>query len=222
MGRRPFASRWSLGDTVLTCPKCGYEQDTRLDCLKCGIVFSKFSARNGDKAATDLQQAGVGEDPPPVTLLELRQELRDLARRFHEVEFERAERGQLRADLRNLDLKIGSAVEQVSVRLDSLERRANEPPPPPLPLRLDDQPDLERGIRQSIVEPLANQLAEIDAKVKKLEESVNLLSHPPEGVPDRQPMEADVHEIRMSLDQIRLFVSRLSAMQYDLPVDQRV
>jgi hypothetical protein len=206
-----------LGETALNCPKCGYEQDTRLDCLKCGIVFSKYSARNGDRAATSIlsefQQPGTGEDTSPVTLLELRQELRDLAHRFHEVEFERAERGQLRTEVHNLDRRIESAAEQASIRLDSLEKRENEPPPLPLPLHLGDQPDLQGEIQRLMIEPLMEKLAQIDARVQKLEESVNLLTHPPEDGQDRQPLEADVHEIRRSLDQIRLFVTRLSTAQ---------
>ena len=28
----------------ITCPKCGYEQPPLEDCIRCGIVFAKFSA----------------------------------------------------------------------------------------------------------------------------------------------------------------------------------
>jgi len=32
----------SPSDTALTCPKCGFEQAKGSECLRCGIVFSKF------------------------------------------------------------------------------------------------------------------------------------------------------------------------------------
>src|SRR5512137_1822659 len=96
--RMGHAEKSDMELTTLICPKCGYEQEERLDCLKCGIVFSKFHALH---VADKVPQAEIpevpplppmlSEDPSSFDLAELRQQVRDLGRQFTAVEFERVE-----------------------------------------------------------------------------------------------------------------------------------
>jgi chromosome segregation ATPase len=157
--------------TTLICPKCGYEQEERLDCLKCGIVFSKFHALH---IAERVPQAETPEAPPiPLTLsddassfdlAELRQQVRDLSRQLTAVEFERVERSQLRTDLRTLDKKVQSALDGLTQRLETLERLANEPPAPIQP----DRAELVQELKDTHLDLIHQRLDLIEGKLEKL------------------------------------------------------
>ncbi len=294
----------------LICPKCGYEQEERLDCLKCGIVFSKFyTIHPSDKpvrpeAAEPSQTVHLApEDNFSFDLAEMRQQVKELHRRLNEVEFERAERGQIRAELRNLERRFQSGIEELTSRFDTLEKLTNEPPaPPPVPAQ-QDYSQLKNDLYETLLLPLAQRVnqvedrlekisgerapltdplvlealakldqrvvhletrlsgivaeqaskdpsaallnleqsiqslrTEVDAlsraldlagstgeqlsdlqsqrdimqgKIASLEESVERLSNAPADKQPNEPIEADIHSIRESLDQIRQFIIRL-------------
>ncbi len=125
----------------MICPKCGYEQEERLDCIKCGIVFSKYMALHlGGKQnrPEPFPQISIPEALPEETmapeLLDLRQSLREVQRRLGDVEFERAERALIKNELKSLDQRIQGLLEPLASRISALEARldllAQAPPPP--------------------------------------------------------------------------------------------
>jgi chromosome segregation ATPase len=97
----------------MNCPKCGHEQEERLDCKKCGVVFTKFYALYPQQGAT----APLAESAEVMELTEISRLIRDLSRRFNEFEFERAERTRLRGDLRILDQKVESGLKELGDRI---------------------------------------------------------------------------------------------------------
>ncbi|NWG12020.1 MAG: hypothetical protein HXY20_00620 [Acidobacteria bacterium] len=113
---------------TLKCPKCGYLQEERPDCVRCGIVFSKYVAlfapdKTGNAAEQEAALASypVPAEPHAAELSEIRQALRDAMRRLSDVEFERAERNVLRGEIKSLEQKCQGLFEQFRGRLQALE-----------------------------------------------------------------------------------------------------
>jgi chromosome segregation ATPase len=110
---------------TVNCPKCGFEQEERLDCKKCGIVFSKYTALHFPDKLQNPEDIGhfqakeIPEEDADYGLMELRQTLRDLSRRFSEIEFERAQRHQLRTEIKNLEQKFQEELASLASRMDA-------------------------------------------------------------------------------------------------------
>ncbi len=168
----------------MNCPKCGYPQEERLDCVKCGIVFSKYVLHLTDRASRPESQAAQQRSPlqpalpdelPPTDLAELRQTVRELSRRFGEVEFERAERNQIRSELRGLDQKMRDAVSQMGARLADFESRVDDipqtPPDPPLDL-------LKEQIWEEDLRPLLEKIDRLEAALEKTAQDQSALPDP--------------------------------------------
>jgi len=111
----------------INCPKCGHAQEERLDCRKCGVVFSKYYALHPPGR---LDIAGVAEEssvkkpsePDQATVIsDLQQQVRELSARFAEIEFEKAERSQLRTDLKNLDRRLQDMLDRMALQLEQFE-----------------------------------------------------------------------------------------------------
>ncbi len=151
----------------MNCPKCGFEQEERLDCRKCGVVFNKYLAMQAESSGPLPPQVPQAENgSSTIEILELRQSVRDLGRRFSEVEFERVERGQLRGEVKTLDKKYQASFDQFSRRLEDLEKLLSTPQaPPPVPdgERLSE---VQREILEANVDPISKRLAETEERLQ--------------------------------------------------------
>ena len=113
----------------LLCPKCGLEQEERLDCKRCGVIFSKFYAlysSNGSGAFGEEENPATprpSDRDPRMAIADLQLQIRELNARFADAEFEKAERNQIRSDLKNLERQLREILEQMEARLDQCEQR---------------------------------------------------------------------------------------------------
>ena len=73
----------------MICPKCGFDQEERLDCKECGIVFSKYNA-----LFTASESSGTPEEEVSLKseIQDLQIQVRELSSRLIDVDFEKAER----------------------------------------------------------------------------------------------------------------------------------
>jgi len=144
----------------MICPKCGLEQEERLDCKDCGIVFSKYNAlfpssessEPGDNSEGSLSKSEFQE---------LQIQVRELNSRLIDAEFEKAERKKLRSDLKDLERQIQDNQGQLDARMkraeDALESLSKES---------------ESKISQEILENLPNP-EEIEQKTAQLSDTLN-------------------------------------------------
>ena len=103
----------------MICPKCGFEQEERLDCKECGIVFSKYNAR---LQSSETSEPVANDDASfKVELQELKIQMRELSTRAIDVEFEKAERKKLRSDLKALEDQVQSWQAEAESRMQRLE-----------------------------------------------------------------------------------------------------
>ena len=166
--------------TTVDCPKCGFAQEERLDCRKCGIVFSKYYAlypsgpqgedETGENAAAEDQKRTIAEATNSAELAQLHQSLRELQRRFNEIEFERAERVRLSGEIQTRDQKTDDLLQQISDRTAALQQRLDEKSD--LPER-DELARLREDIRSEISalrgEIHATNLDPIEDRIRELE-----------------------------------------------------
>jgi transcription initiation factor TFIIIB Brf1 subunit/transcription initiation factor TFIIB len=118
---------------VVNCPKCGFEQEEREDCGKCGVVIAKYLAlHTPESAAYSENQASSYSPimspnetgyPTMVDITEMQNALCNLQQRFNELEFERAERRKFRGEFRSLEEKVKEALKQLSVGNEKIRLR---------------------------------------------------------------------------------------------------
>lgn len=143
MGIEPALHNSGSAADLMNCPKCGYTQEKRLDCKKCGVVFSKYYAMfppgKSSEAAPATRQNP--KEPPeqdfrPV-MAELETQVHSLSNRFNEIEFEKAERSQLRMDLKNVEQQFHEKLDGIEARLLQCEKLYEQSQvqqtPPPVP-----------------------------------------------------------------------------------------
>jgi predicted nucleic acid-binding Zn-ribbon protein len=161
----------------VNCPKCGFVQEERTDCKKCGVIFAKFySLHAPDSLAAaaafqEPQQASseavkgkpLLEPPPP---LEFRQHLHDLQERLSELEFERAERQRFRDDMRALEERLEQSLQQITTRQDEIERRIAElAAPADMPTR-QDLADLSTELQAIDLQSIQKRFEHLESKLQ--------------------------------------------------------
>jgi DNA repair exonuclease SbcCD ATPase subunit len=156
----------------VNCPKCGYAQEQRPDCKKCGIVFSKYYAFHAGGKPTpeesELPPPHAAADIAPADLTDLKQAVRELSRRCSDVEFERAERQRLRDDMRQFSQNTRQEAAALSSRLSELEKQISAMASDSLPPEHDDLVGLERTLCEVHVDPLLKALESVEDRLDAL------------------------------------------------------
>ncbi len=131
------------------------------------MVFSKYYALNRSVATEVIdpeQPHTEAADNTAADIADLKQSLKELVRRFNDVEFERAERTQLRGEFRSLDQKLKGDLAQVQGQMAALEERAANAPDPPPGVSLQEAERLAREIIQKQLAPIHARLEQLDAR----------------------------------------------------------
>lgn len=219
----------------MNCPKCGYAQEQRLDCKKCGVVFSKYLALfRSARPAEGMPATDAGAPEPPdhdirLAFAELQATVKALHSRFAEIEFEKAERNQLRTDLKNLERQLHENAAQLGSRLEQCEQRPDKPSVPQIhhealdfeiPAihdRLENVEDRMRGLElagQYITEMREKQEAclsrasELESQIADLRGEIADIRGALQAQEPRTPLEEDVHVIRKNLEDLRQLLNR--------------
>ena len=142
----------------MKCPKCGFEQEERKECLRCGVIFSKFLALypRGSRAAeaaetrTRVEEEPAWQDTPP----DYSSQIQSITRKLNEIEIDRGERFRIQAEMRIIEQKLTDTIAELSGRIQSLEARLQE--------RGEDAPAVEAA-------PPADLRGEIQASLDSLD-----------------------------------------------------
>jgi chromosome segregation ATPase len=192
----------------VNCPKCGYSQEERLDCKKCGVVFSKYYALHPEAAAAAANEseshgptgAAVSDQLDAQEVAEFRQHLKDLNRVLNEFEFERAERNRIRGEIKVLDQKLQDVHKEVSDRLAALEKRSAASPAP-------------EGSEPS------PRLGEVESRLAELERSIgSLRANPAPSATGSIAVEFDtlfkeIDDLRTSLQNVSVRYSEIGELK---------
>jgi DNA repair exonuclease SbcCD ATPase subunit len=229
------------GAGLMICPKCGHEQEERLDCLKCGVVFSKYyalfpsSKSSGVKNSDDSIAHQQSDQERRAVISDLQLQIREISTRIAEVEFEKAERNQLRIELKNLEQLLQTSLDQLANRLEQCEKRFGELLISTTQQEMENHfPSLLRRLEQveggfGRLEHIDNQindlnekgearllqLSELEVKYSTLIEEFAAIRGRLEQIYEAQkneeprtPLEEDVHAIRRNLEEFRQILSK--------------
>ncbi len=161
----------------MNCPKCGFAQEDREDCLKCGVVFAKFYALHSPDGLVPVESYSAPEavSPPaahPAEMDQLRQSVRDLVRRFNELDFERIERNRLRAEMRALEQKVEENLGRAASSLAGIERRLEDA------AARKDLEDLKAELDSRRIDPIRRTVSQIDERLGRVQNEVAALADP--------------------------------------------
>lgn len=152
------------GRDMMHCPKCGYEQEERLDCLKCGVVFSKYYALY---SATKSTASAHVEDFIPqesvdqghmAAVSDLRLQIKELSAKLNTVEFERAERNQIQASLKNLERQFHENLERAEIRMGQFEKTLED----------YSKSQIQKDVFNAHASSVLSRLEQIDSRLENL------------------------------------------------------
>jgi chromosome segregation ATPase len=224
----------------MICPKCGFEQEERLDCKECGIVFSKYNALFTSSESSDTLEEEVSLKSE---IQNLEMQVRELSSRLINVDFEKAERKKIRSELTDLNKEVHQNQTEMETRMRQIEERLEssflESASQVTPEILENLPRSEE-IDQKASE-LTDNINRINDRLTSLWEKTGQNSHQIEELCDQvttlyneiletknqlesmekievdgEPKtiyEDDVKAIRKNLDELGQFISGLSRKQ---------
>ncbi|MFH1573904.1 MAG: hypothetical protein ABIG68_07955, partial [Acidobacteriota bacterium] len=193
----------------MICPKCGFAQEERVDCIKCGVVFAKFYALYSPDGPAGLE-AQEFPDLPPAPFMELgiqdlsemRQTLRDLTRRFNELDFERIERGRMRNDLRALEQTVEEGMSALVTQQDEQGRQLSALAARPAGVGSQELDELRAHLRSGYVEPLSARAERLERRLDEMQSRLALVS------------DTSIPEILRKMDRRQIDLeARLAAME---------
>ncbi len=141
------------------------------------MVFSKYYQLHSTNkpVAAEVLEPVPPQSPPPATgddpaaeIADLRQSFKDLSRRFNEVEFERAERTQLRGEFRTLDQKVKDSLTQLQDRLGTLGDLVDQLRVSPPPVSAENVQQLKNELLEEQLMPLRQRLEQIETRLETL------------------------------------------------------
>jgi archaellum component FlaC len=235
MESAPYGTESTAG--MMVCPKCGFEQDERQECLKCGIVFSKYYALfpSGKEVDAEIPDDGATQDTGnqdhKAMIADLQRQIREIDSRFSEVDFEKAERNRLRADLKDLELQLQANMDQMVERFEQCNAQSPSPVQEEedsglhglldrldqieeqlesagnISRQINDLEDKQAPLLQRVT-ALEKQYSNVLEEVAKIKSKLEQIREAQEAAEPRTPIEDDVHAIRKYLDEFRQLLSQ--------------
>lgn len=160
-----------LESFVVNCPKCGFLQEERIDCRKCGVVFSKYLALRGQNPAmppdvpapqNNFNASAEGSPEEPPELLEIRRFLKDVQQRFNELEFERAERRRIGGELRSLEARLEENLDRISALEEGMEQSLSALAALPEPPSRGEFAELRKEVSAIDIEAIGRRIERVE------------------------------------------------------------
>jgi DNA repair exonuclease SbcCD ATPase subunit len=210
----------------MNCPKCGFAQEPRLDCKKCGVVFSKYYALYPSTkpampdALDDSIEQELLERERKSAIADLQTQIRELNARFEEMEFEKAERSQLRTGLQNLETQLRENLDLTSSRLQEFEKSLGEAPGERLETLERKAESLSNEVNQLSppeekeddssrkISELQDQLSELRGQVREMQGLLEQLQQSRVTEKPKSMLGHDIHAIRENLDQLFRLINK--------------
>lgn len=170
-----------------------------------------------------------------VAISDLQLQFREISVKIAEVEFEKAERNQLRTELKNLERHFQANLEQIAIQLEQVEKRLADPPVsafqqeiesyfPQLLQRLEhvegrleslknignqiNDLNEKNGAGSQQLSILQNQHSEISKEFAAIKSQLEEVCEAQRQRESSTPLEEDVHAIRTLLDEFREMLSK--------------